>query len=94
MQVFEYGKKEIEYLKSKDKKLSAAIDRIGLIKRRITPDPFIAIISSVVSQQISNKAADTVWNRLINLLGGITSGNIAQIELSKIQVCGMSIQMH
>lgn len=92
MQIFEYGQKEIDYLKSKDKKLGAAIDRIGMIKRRITPDPFTAIVSSVVGQQISSKAADTVWNRLINLLGGITPEGIAQAELSEIQGCGMSIR--
>jgi 3-methyladenine DNA glycosylase/8-oxoguanine DNA glycosylase len=92
MQIFEYGQKEIDYLKSKDKKLGAAIDRIGMIKRRITPDPFTAMISSVVGQQISSKAADTVWNRLSNLLGNITPETIAQTELSQIQSCGMTVR--
>jgi 3-methyladenine DNA glycosylase/8-oxoguanine DNA glycosylase len=92
MQIFEYGKKEIEYLKNKDKKLGAAIDRIGMIKRSITPDPFTALVSSVVSQQISSKAADTVWNRIKFLLGGITPESIAQAELSEIQGCGMSVR--
>lgn len=90
MQIFEYGQKEIEYLKRKDKKLGAAIDRIGMIKRRTTPAPFTALVSSVVSQQISNKAADTVWSRLFNLLGSITPESIAQAELPEIQGCGMS----
>jgi DNA-3-methyladenine glycosylase II len=92
MQIFEYGQKEIDYLKSKDKKLGAAIERIGLIKRRITPDPFTALVSSVVGQQISSKAAETVWNRLNNLLGSITPESIAQAELSGIQGCGMSVR--
>jgi len=92
MQIFEYGQKEIGYLKSKDKKLGAAIDRIGMIKRRITPDPFTALVSSVISQQISGKAADTVWNRLISLIGDITPGSIAQTELSEIQGCGISVR--
>lgn len=92
MQIFEYGQKEIDYLKSKDKKLGAAIDRIGMIRRRITPDPFTAIISSVVSQQISSKAADTVWNRLLELLGSIDPESIARAELPEIQSCGMSMR--
>lgn len=92
MEIFEYGQKEIDYLKSKDKKLGAAIDRIGMIKRRITPDPFTALVSSVVGQQISSKAADTVWNRLNSLLGSITPESIAQAELSEIQGCGMSVR--
>ncbi|MDF2593404.1 MAG: DNA-3-methyladenine glycosidase [Clostridia bacterium] len=90
MHIFEYGQKEIDYLKSKDKKLGAAIDKIGIIKREVTPDPFEALISSVVGQQISSKAADTVWNRLVELLGNITPESISQTDISKIQACGMS----
>lgn len=90
MQIFEYGQKEIEYLKRKDKKLGAAIDNIGMIKRVITPDPFTALISSVVSQQISKKAAKTVWNRMNVLLGSITPKSIVKADLTEIQGCGMS----
>jgi DNA-3-methyladenine glycosylase II len=92
MPIFEYGQKEIEYLKRKDKKLGAAIERIGMIERSITPDPFIALISSIVSQQISNKAAATVWDRLQKLLGDITPESIAKADLSEIQSCGMSVR--
>jgi len=92
MQIFEYGQREIDYLKRKDKKLGAAIDRIGMIQREITPDPFTALVSSVVSQQISKKAAETVWIRLHTLLRNITPENIAQVEQSEIQGCGMSVR--
>lgn len=80
----------MDYLKNRDKKLGAAIQKIGIIKREITPDPFIALISSIVSQQISNKAAKTVWNRLCMLLGNVTPEIIAQADLSQIQGCGIS----
>lgn len=90
MQIFDYGQKEIDYLKRKDKKLGAAIEQIGRIEREITPDPFTALISSVVSQQISKKAAETVWNRLNTLLGEITPENINPVDLSEIRSCGMS----
>ena len=92
MQIFEYGQKEIEYLKAKDKELGDAIESIGMIKRSITPDPFVALISSIVSQQISKKAAETVWNRLMQLLGGVTPESIAKAELNEIQGCGMSLR--
>ncbi len=92
MEFFEYGQKEIEYLKSKDKKLGAAIDKIGMIKREINPELFTALVSSIVSQQISKKAAETVWNRLCSLLGNITPESIAQMTLSEIQGCGMTVR--
>lgn len=92
MYIFEYGQKEIDYLKSKDKKLGAAIDRIGIIEREIIPDTFIALISSVVGQQISSKAADTVWNRLLELVGSVTPESIEKTDIAKIQACGMSLR--
>lgn len=92
MQCFEYGQKEIEYLTRKDKKLGAAIDRIGPIRREVNPEPFSALIASVVSQQISKKAAATVWNRLSALLGSITPDHIVRTDLADIQGCGMSVR--
>jgi 3-methyladenine DNA glycosylase/8-oxoguanine DNA glycosylase len=90
MHIFEYGQKEIDYLKSKDKKLGAAIDKIGIIERKVTPDPFEALISSVVGQQISSKVAATVWSRLIELIGNINPESISKTDISNIQACGMS----
>ena len=92
MIIFEYGEKEIEYLKKKDKKLGAAIDSIGMIEREIMPDPFSALISSVVGQQISSKAAKTVWTRLISLVSEVTPDKIANAELIEIQGCGMTMK--
>lgn len=92
MNYFLYGDKEIEYLKKKDKKLGAAIDRIGMIEREVNPDPFSSIITSVVGQQISNKAAATVNSRLLEVLGEITPENIYRAEIDDIQKCGMSIR--
>lgn len=87
---FEYSGKEIDYLKRKDKKLGAAIDRIGMIQREVIPDPFTALISSIVSQQIAKKAAETVWTRLSLKLGSITPESIERACLEDIQTCGMS----
>lgn len=90
MKYFVYGRKEIDYLKGKDKKLGAAIDDIGPIKRPITPDPFTALVGSIVNQQISNKAAATVHRRLVELVGEISPRNIADKSKDEIQSCGMS----
>lgn len=87
---FQYSAREINYLKGKDKKLAAAIERIGIIQRQTIPDPFTALISSIVSQQISKKAAETVSNRLELLLGNVNPHSIAQAKLADIQACGMS----
>jgi 3-methyladenine DNA glycosylase/8-oxoguanine DNA glycosylase len=92
MESFKYGSAEIEYLKKKDKKLAEAIDRIGIIEREVTPDLFTALISSIVAQQISSKAADTVWNRLVTKLGSITPEIIYNTSAEEIQQCGLSMK--
>ncbi|ANX02171.1 DNA-3-methyladenine glycosidase [Thermoclostridium stercorarium subsp. leptospartum DSM 9219] len=89
---FEYGEKETEYLKERDKKLGEAIDRIGFVKRRIIPDPFRALVYSIVGQQIIGKAADTVFNRLVARAGEIAPERLAELDISEIKACGMSLR--
>jgi len=90
MDYYKYGETELDYLKSKCDKLAIAIDRIGIIKRAILPQPFQALISSIISQQISTKAAATVKTRLSNLIGDISAENILNASHESIQSCGMS----
>ncbi|MGI6733681.1 MAG: DNA-3-methyladenine glycosylase family protein [Anaerovoracaceae bacterium] len=92
MEIFQYGDTEIEYLKKKDKRLGQAIERIGKIERQVIQDLFTALIDSIVSQQISGKAAETVFNRLCNLVGEISPAAIARVSVEEIQQCGMSLR--
>ncbi|HQN75721.1 MAG TPA: DNA-3-methyladenine glycosylase [Methanomassiliicoccales archaeon] len=56
------------------------------------PDLFTALVSSVVGQQISGKAAVTVWNRVVERFGEITPSRLDQASLEDIQSCGMSFR--
>ncbi|MDD2200229.1 MAG: DNA-3-methyladenine glycosylase [Bacteroidales bacterium] len=87
---FKYGQTEINYLSERDEILGSAIERIGPLEREVIPDFFEALINSIVSQQISGKAADTVWKRLVELLGEITASSIVETAEEDIQKCGMS----
>ena len=90
MPIFRYGQTEIEHLKRRDKKLGAAIDMIGPIEREIRPDPFDALVMSIVAQQISNKAANAVRARLRAFLGEVTPERIAGTDVSDLRQCGLS----
>ena len=92
MQYYKYGKKETDYLKERDYKLGKEIDRIGIIKREVNPDIFASLIESIISQQISSKAAFTVNNRLIELAGEISPETIIKLDLEDIQLCGMTMR--
>lgn len=92
MNIFKYGDTEIDYLKKKDKRLAEAIERIGKIEREVNLDLFTALINSIVSQQISSKAADTVWKRMCQLIGVILPEKIVETDVEEIQKCGMSFR--
>ncbi len=92
MEIFRYGHQELEHLKKRDKKLGAAIEKIGMIEREIIPDLFSALVNSIVGQQISSKAATTVWNRLQEQLGTISPETIESATIESIQQCGLSMR--
>lgn len=89
--IFEYGDKEINYLKSVDKLLGEAIDRMGKIEREIIPDLFPALIYAIIGQQISLKAARTIWGRMQERFEEITPENMAKIPVEDIRLCGMQL---
>lgn len=86
MDYFKYTEKEMKYLKDIDPILGQVIDKIGIIKRETEADLFSALISSIISQQISTQAAITVNNRLIDLIGTITPENIYNMDIESIQI--------
>jgi DNA-3-methyladenine glycosylase II len=92
MQYFQYGEKEKMYLIEKEPILGEEIKKIGHIQRKINPNLFEELISSIISQQISTKAAVTVKKRLLELIGEINPQNIAKADVEAIQKCGMSLR--
>ncbi len=89
---FQYGEKEIEYLKSKDKKLAEVIDRLGHLYRPVNHDLFSSIVHSIIGQQISTKAHQTIWNKMINEMGKIDSKTLISAGKEKIQSFGMTFK--
>lgn len=92
MHTFQYGDDAINHLKKRDKKLGNAIDEIGMIEREVTQDLFTALVTSVASQQISAKTAETIWHRMEVLFGEITPESVAAATPEEIQQCGMSMR--
>jgi len=91
-QFFQYDQDAIDHLKSRDSRLAKEIERIGRIEREIIPDLFPALIYCIVGQQISNKAAATVWIRMQDRFGEITPENVASRTEEEIQKCGLTMR--
>lgn len=89
---FIYGEKEIDYLRKADSVLGAAIDEIGPIQRTVISDLFTSLVNAIVGQQISTKAADSVWKRVVEHFGEIKPETLYKASLEEIQQCGMSMR--
>lgn len=57
---------QIIYLK-KDKALKKVIDAIGELKSKKDLDLYVALMRAIIGQQLSVKAANTIWNRFLDL---------------------------
>lgn len=89
---FPYGDTEIAYLKKKDKKLAAVIDKIGHVDRKVDSDLFSAVVHHIVGQQISSKAQWTIWHRMEEAFGKVEAETIAAADISFLQSFGMSFR--
>ncbi|GHT37639.1 3-methyladenine DNA glycosylase [Bacteroidia bacterium] len=89
---FEYGEKEMAYLKNKDKILGEAIDKIGQIKRPVDEDLFSSVIHHIVGQQISTAAQKTIWKRINDTVEKITINTIGNLSIDEIQSFGMTFR--
>ena len=89
---FDYGVAEILYLKKSDPALGEAIERIGRVERVVIPELFQALLYAIIGQQVSAKAAQTVWRRLQESIGDITPKKIAETSEQEIQKYGMTVR--
>jgi DNA-3-methyladenine glycosylase II len=89
---FIYGQKEVDYLKSRDKRLWAVIEHTGHIYRRVIPDLYAALVHSIIGQQISTKAHETIWQRMNVGIGAITPQAIDAMSLEDLQKYGMTFK--
>lgn len=89
---FQYGDAETDWLKSRDRRLAAVIERVGHIDRKVDPDLFAAVVHHIVAQQISTKAQATVWRRLVEALGAVTPEAVRAAGRAVLQSNGMTFR--
>ncbi|WP_297022000.1 DNA-3-methyladenine glycosylase [uncultured Dialister sp.] len=89
---FEYGRKETDHLKSRDKRLGEAIDRIGHIYRKVDPDLFSSVIHHIIGQQISTAAQETIWKRLTDKVGTVDADTLLSMSREELQSIGTTFK--
>ena len=84
----------ISYLKKQDKILKNVIDKIGYCSLDHTErEPFDTLASSIISQQLSIKAANTIKNRIlesIEITRPLQPESFAGISVEQLRACGLS----
>ncbi len=89
---FQYGEKEIEYLKQKDKRLADVIEKVGFIEREVDTDLFSSVVHHIVGQQISTKAQATIWQRMNDNLGVINADTVLAAGIPHLQSVGITFK--
>lgn len=92
MMTLEEEKKAKIYLKKVDPVLGEVIKHASLKPITFGGSYFVELSESIVSQQLSVKAADTIWKRFIALLpdGEVTPENVLAVPDQSIRDAGIS----
>ncbi len=85
-----YWKQATEDLIKKDQIMHKLILGSNRKMHRSNDDAFSTLVRSIIGQQISIKAAENIWNKLINNVSQIRADNIFNFENSALKNCGLS----
>ncbi|HWZ46475.1 MAG TPA: DNA-3-methyladenine glycosylase [Candidatus Saccharimonadales bacterium] len=86
-------KKALNHLKKSDTVLAAIIERVGPCRMSFREPTFEALARSIVFQQLSTKAASTIYGRLQEAAGGsLSPESIAGLTVGEMRRAGLSGQ--
>ena len=86
-------RKAVNHLKKSDAILASVIARVGACNVTYRDPTFEALARSIVFQQLSTKAARTIYGRLEEAAGGnLTPEAIQNLSLDEMRRCGLSKQ--
>ena len=75
-----------------DPLLGKLIARAGDTMLRPRHDPFFSLSRSIVGQQISVKAAESVWQKMLGRLGEVSPATMSGQDVESLRQCGLSRQ--
>lgn len=80
------------YLSKADGELAPIIKQSGPCRIKPHSDHYGELVSGIVGQQLSTKAAATIWKRVLDLFGGQmpTPQQLIAMDADKIRACGVS----
>ena len=92
MQTPDYWEQAKSELAERDPVLRGLVGQFHGLALGSRGDAFSTLARSIVGQQISVKAAQSVWDRLVTRLGGVTPPLLCGAHHARLRACGLSGQ--
>jgi len=70
--------------------MKAAHDYVGVPEWRVRAGGYAGLARIIAFQQLSTKAAGTIWGRVETLVGKVTPASILAADIDALRACGMS----
>jgi DNA-3-methyladenine glycosylase II len=87
-----YWAEACKHLMRKDRVMKRLIPQFGSACLQSRGDAFATLARSVVGQQISVKAAQTVWDRFTQLPEQLTPANVLKLKIDDMRAAGLSVR--
>ena len=78
------------HLMKKDRVMKRLIPKFGTARLETRGDAFVTLARSIVGQQISVKAAQTVWDRFAKLSRRLTPRQVLKLKVDDMREAGLS----
>ena len=86
----EYWDEACKHLVKKDRVMKRLIPQLGDLTLQTRGDAFTTLARSIVGQQISVKAAQTVWDRLVVLPKKFVPAQVLKLKVDDMRAAGLS----
>ena len=86
----DYWDKAKRALARKDPVMGAIMRRHPRVYMTVRGEPFMTLARAICGQQISVKAAQSVWNRVVLCCSRVTPENVLAVDRKKLRACGLS----
>ena len=86
----EYWEEACKHLAKKDRVMRRLIPQFGDASLQSRGDAFVTLARSIVGQQISVKAAQSVWDRFAVLPRKMTPANVLKLKVDEMRAAGLS----
>jgi DNA-3-methyladenine glycosylase II len=86
----DYWEEACKHLAKKDRVMKRLIPQFGDVRLESRGDAFTTLARSIVGQQISVKAAQSVWDKFEVLPRRMSPANVLKLKVDDMRACGLS----